>query len=128
MSTVDTIIAVLIHLVVPLAGLLTYMGLVRRIKKENVVDPPVLDLFLIFATYGGLLLVVLTSLMWKWSALASLGTFYLILVGPIFMGYIAYKNRNRIMESKYHMWTYKSGLLYFPCLALGFILSAAFGG
>lgn len=128
MSTIEITIAVLIHLIVPLFGLLAYVGLVRRMKKENVFDPPVKDLFLVFVTYGGLLTVVLTSLMWKWSALASLGSFYLIFVGPIFMGYIAYKNRNRIIESKYHMWTYKIGILYFPFLVLGFILSAAFGG
>lgn len=126
MSTADIIIAVTVHFIVPLAGLLAYLGLVRRIKKEQVNDAPIRDLFLIFATYGGLLLVVLTSLLWKWSAMASLGTFYLLLGGPFIMGYIAYKNRNRITESKYHMWTYKSGLLYIPILALAFMISAAF--
>ena len=126
MVTADIILAIIIHLIVPLVGLLAYVGLVRKIRKEHVKDAPVIDLFLVFATYGGLLLVVLTSMLWQWSAMASLGTFYLILVGPVVMAYIAYKNRNKITESKYHMWTYKSGILYFPFLALGFLVSAAF--
>ena len=126
MSTVDIIVAVTVHFIVPLAGLLAYVGLVRRMKMEHVNDAPIIELFLIFATYGGLLLVVLTDLLWKWSAMASLGMFYLILGGPFIMGFIAYKNRNRITESKYHMWAYQSGLLYIPILALAVVISAVF--
>lgn len=125
MTTTDIIIAVTVHFIVPLAGLVAYVGLVKKIRKEHVHDAPVAELFVIFATYGGLLLVLLTSLLWEWSAMASLGTFYLILVGPFVMGYIAYKNRNRVTESTYHRWTYLSGLLYLPLSALAFLIVAA---
>ena len=71
------------------------------------------DLFFIFSTYGGLLMVTLTALFWKWSGMASLGTFYLILGAPIVMGIIGYRNHKNKELSKYHMLTYKTGLLYF---------------
>ncbi|MFC5625529.1 hypothetical protein [Algoriphagus winogradskyi] len=113
MKTVDIIIAVAIHLVIPLIGLLMYLRLLRRMKTEEIPNPPAIDLFLIFATYGGLLLVALTTLLWAWSGMASLGMFYLILVAPIIMGVIAYRNYKKKELSTYHLWTYKAGLLYY---------------
>jgi len=61
-------------------------------KKDNIQNKPEVELFMIFATYGGLLLVILTELFWKWSGMASLGTFYLILGAPIVMGLIFYRH------------------------------------
>jgi hypothetical protein len=113
MTITEIISALLIHLLIPLAGLLFYLRLIKKIKKENIENPPTVDLFLIFSTYGGLLLVTLTALFWKWSGMASLGTFYLILGAPIVMGIIGYRNHKNKDLSKYHMLTYKTGLLYF---------------
>ncbi len=90
-------------------------------KNENVVNAPTLELFIIFATYGGLLLVTLTTLFWQWSGMASLGTFYLILGATIAMGLIAYKQRKTKQNSKYHSWTYYSGLSYFIIAPLTFV-------
>ena len=113
MTIIEIISAVLIHLLIPLAGLLFYLRLIKRIKKEDIENPPIVDLFFIFSTYGGLLLVTLTALFWKWSGMASLGTFYLILGAPVVMGFISYTNHKNKELSKYHMLTYKTGLLYF---------------
>lgn len=105
--------AIIIHLVLPVTGLLFYLGLIRKMKREKVESPPTIDLFLIFATYGGLLLVALTTFFWKWSGMASLGTFYLILGAPLVMSILTYKNYKNRKLSKYHRWTYMSGLFYF---------------
>lgn len=120
MTLKDIIIALIIHLIIPLAGLLYFWQLKNKMENENIKDAPKAELFIIFATYGGMLLVALTTLFWKWSGLASLGTFYLIIVAPIVMGFIAYRNRKTKGMSKYHNWTYKSGLLYFAIAPITF--------
>ena len=113
MTLKEIIIALTIHLFIPLAGFLYFLQLKNRMKNESIQDAPTAELFIIFATYGGILLVTLTTIFWKWSGLASLGTFYLIIIAPIIMGLIAYKNKQTKEKSRYHNWTYKSGLLYF---------------
>ena len=113
MTVKESIIALSLHLILPLTGLLCFLRLKKQLKKENIPNAPTTELFLIFATYGGLLLVVLTTLFWQWSGVASLGTFYLILAAPIVMGIIAYRHRQTKSSSKYRYWTYFSGLLYF---------------
>jgi hypothetical protein len=93
---------------------------------ENIEKPPTAELFLVFSTYGGLLLVVLTSLFGAWSGMASLGTFYLILLAPFVMGLIAYRNYKLRSVSKYHIWTFISGIMYFvvtPLIFLAFVLA-----
>ncbi len=113
MSLIKICFAILIYLALPLFGLIAFLVLVNRMKKEKVAEPPLVELFLIFATYDGLLMVFLTSVFWKWSGMASLGSAYLILVAPIVMGMIAYRNHKRKDISKYHLWTFWSGVLYF---------------
>lgn len=113
MTEIETIIALSLHLFLPLTGLICFLRLKKQLKKENIPNAPTTELFIIFSTYGGLLLVVLTTLFWQWSGMASLGTFYLILAAPIAMGIIAYRLRQTKSISKYHYWTYLSGLLYF---------------
>ncbi|MBK7970363.1 MAG: hypothetical protein IPK08_16270 [Bacteroidetes bacterium] len=105
MTVKETIIALSIHLILPLTGLLSFLRLKKQLKKENIPNAPITELFIIFATYGVLLLVVLTTLFWQWSGMASLGTFYLILAAPIVMGIIAYRHRHTKTISKYHYWT-----------------------
>lgn len=113
MTISEIIIALTIHLLLPLIGLFYFIRLRTRMRKENIQNAPIIELFIIFATYGGLLLVILTTLLWKWSGMASLGSFYLILGAPIAMGIIAYRHRKTKKDSKYHKWTYISGISYF---------------
>lgn len=126
MTSTEIVMAVAIHLVIPLTGLLIYLRLIRKIKREKVEKPPAIDLFLTFATYGGLLLVTLTTLFWKWSGIASLGSFYLILGSPIVMGIIVYRNYKNKQLSQYHLWMYKTGLLYFIIAPLTLLTLIAF--
>lgn len=116
----EILIAIVIHLIVPLTGLGFFLRLKSKMTLEKITNPPTVELFIIFATYGGLLLVVFTSLFWKWSGLASLGTFYLILPAPVIMGLIAYRNYKLRYESKYRDWTFKLGLLYYVITPLTF--------
>ena len=122
MTAKEIIIALTIHLILPLAGLLYYLRLKKKIKEENVQNAPTIELFIIFATYGGLLLVALTTLFWKWSGMASLGTFYLILGAPIAMGIIAYKYKKIRKISKYNNCTYLSSILYFIIAPISFFI------
>ena len=112
MTTKEIIIASTIHLIIPLTGLLCFLKLERQMKRENIQNRPTIELFIIFANYGGLLLVGLTALFWYWSGLASLGVFYLILFAPMVMGIVAYRNWRKKTISKYHKWTCILGLAY----------------
>jgi hypothetical protein len=103
----------IIHLVVPLIGLFFFFRLKWNMKKEKIQNPPVIELLSIFVTYGGLIMVVLTTLFWQWSGAASLGMFYLVLGAPIVMGAIAYGLYRIKEESKYHKWIYNLALLYY---------------
>ncbi len=113
MLTKELITGLTIHLIIPLLGLLSFLRLKKQMTKEKTQDPPTSALFILFATYGGLLLVTLTTLFWQWSGMASLGTFYLILGAPIAMGFMAHRYRKIKASSKYHHWIYISSLSYF---------------
>ncbi len=122
MTATQIISALTIHLILPLTGLLWFLRLKKQMKNENIPNSPTTELFIIFSTYGGLLLVALTTLFWLWSGMASLGTFYLILGAPIVMGVIAFRHRQTKTISKYHNWTYLSGLLYFVIAPVTFVI------
>lgn len=82
-------------------------------KVEQSENPPIIEVFFIFATYGGLLLVVLTTFFWKWSGMASLGVIYLMIVAPVLMGIITFRHSKRKNDSIYHKWIYKFASFYF---------------
>src|SRR5690554_8111796 len=82
LSTYELITAVMIHLVNPVLGIVFYVFLVNKMKKANIKNPPNAALFLEFFIYGGLLLIILTSLFWYWSAMASLGFIFVLFIAP----------------------------------------------
>ncbi|THH39375.1 hypothetical protein [Neolewinella litorea] len=101
-----------IHVFVPAGGVLAYLIMLKRMKKEHTSCPPVRSLLLVFASYGGVLLVLLTALFWKWSALASFGAAYLVLGAPLIMGAVAYMQFPTRVLSKYHSLVYRLALIY----------------
>jgi hypothetical protein len=113
----EIIIAVIIHLIIPIVGLFMFLKLATKMKSE-IIHPPILEFFIIFATYGGLILVILTSFFWKWSGLASLGTFYLILAAPILLGIISYQQFKKRRISKFHYLAFQISALYFIIVPL----------
>jgi len=82
MTFSEILISTIIYLILLLIGLLIYVSIIRKIKIETDFN---FHLLLTFVTYGGLLLTILTTVFLKWSGLASLGVFYLIIVAPIVM-------------------------------------------
>jgi len=79
----STLIPIAIYVLVPFGGLRLYQAVNARMGRMNVPDPPRVVLGILFFTYGGWLLVILTDIFWYWSALASLGVLYLIAVAPV---------------------------------------------
>ena len=121
MTIKEIIIALIIHLIIPAIGVFLFLKLIIKMKSDSIINPPIREFFIIFATYGGLLLVMLTSIFWKWSGLATLGTFYLILGAPILLGFIAYQQFKKRKVSKYHDWVFQISVLYYvivPSLVL----------
>lgn len=122
MTSQEIVIALAIFLILPLVGLVCFLRLRKQMNKENTPNAPTTELFIIFVTYGGLMLVALMTLFWLWSGMASLGVFYLVFIAPVIMGIIAYRHRKTRTVSKYHNWTYLSSLLYFTIAPVTFIL------
>ena len=116
MSVKEIIIVLFIHVLVPLAGLAIYLRLLAKLRKQNLVSTLGIYFLIIFITYGGLLMVVLTGFFWRWSGMASLGLFYLLLPAPVLMAVTAYNNNKLNSLSRYHWLAFRSGLFYFAIL------------
>ena len=82
-----------VNILVPLLGVIVFVLLCRRMRQTNVQSPPFFYYFILFATHGGWLIVLLTALFWEWSGMASLGVFYLVLVAPFVTAGIAFSLR-----------------------------------
>jgi hypothetical protein len=108
--------AILIHLVVPLAGLGLFLILRRRMLNAHIEEPPVILFFILFATYGALLVLILTALFWLWSGMATLGLAYLILVAPLLTLGLAVVLYRRRRISGYHTAAFWMSVGYVPCL------------
>lgn len=101
------------HLGIPVASILYYLHILAKMRRLQIEDAPVMDLFIVFFTYGGLLLVVMTVLFWYWSAMASLGAVYLILVAPVLLGIIAVNQNSQKEKSVFHRYTRLAAIRYF---------------
>lgn len=121
-TMIDWVVFLLIHVFVPMVGIVLYLRLVRRMKSENVPNSPTIQLFFVFETYGVLVMLILTALFWKWSGMASIGFFGLIVFGPIIMGYTAYDNFRKQNLSYYHRYTYWASVSFFVILVLLLVL------
>ncbi|QNF33196.1 hypothetical protein HUW51_10830 [Adhaeribacter swui] len=116
----------LIHVITPIIGLLGYLFLKKRILKESIENPPLIDLFFIFSIYGGILLIILTELFWKWSGMASLGAFFLTIPGFVIMAIIGYRNYKLRHISMYHKMSYLCGLAYCIIMPLTILTASIF--
>ena len=109
--------AILVNFVVPLADVKIFLSLRERMLEEHIERPPVIALFIIFTTYGGLLMIVLTVLFWRWSGMASIGLFYLVLVAPVAMTVLAVILYRQRRLSSYHFVSFVASGVY-PCLVV----------
>lgn len=103
---------ILINIVVPVAGVFGFLSLRKRMLVAGLDEPPVTAFFLIFAHYGALLVLVLTGLFWYMSGMASLGLFYLILLGPLVMIALAVISFKRRSHSRYHLAAFVLAVAY----------------
>jgi hypothetical protein len=118
MKLSEIIIAVFIHLLTPLVGLGCYIWLCRRMKKENVPSPPLLSYFILFFTFGGWLIVALTLLLWKYSGMFLVGSFYLVFIAPVVTAALAIGLRDQRALSIYHRRAYRICMVYSISLAV----------
>lgn len=75
-------------------------------------------------TYGGYFFILASTLARTWSAVASLITFYLLLVAPILMGVVAYKSRRARLVSTSYRLVFYAAIGYFMALPLLFCIDA----
>lgn len=80
-------------------------------------DPPVISFFIIFATWGSLLVLVLTSFFWYWSGMATLGLAYLVFLAPIVMGVIAVFAYRKRQSSRFHRSAFIASVSYIAIIA-----------
>ena len=109
--------AILIHLVVPGAGVLLYLSLICWMLERQIKKPPAISFFIIFATWGTLLVLVLTRFFWYWSGMATLGLAYLIFLAPIVMGVIAVRIYLDRKQSHFHQAAFFASVSYVPIIA-----------
>jgi len=105
-----------IHVLVPLLGLTVFALLCRRMQRTHIQSPPFLSYFVLFATFGGWMMVCLTTLFWRWSGMASIGVALLFLVAPFLIAGVAINLRNRQTLSAFHRSAYFASIAY-CCLA-----------
>jgi hypothetical protein len=123
----EIVTALLIHLVVPLVGLWMFMRLLDNMHEASIDHPPVVPLFIIFATYGGWLMVVLTLLFWYWSGMALVGTLGLLFLAPIVMIGIAVWLYPRRKLSPYHYGSFLASAGY-PIIPIAVLVSRVIWG
>jgi len=115
-------IPILIYILVPIFGIIYYIILNGRMRKLHGEKAPIIELFVSFFTYGGLLTAILTEVFWEWSGLASLGSFYLVFIAPFIMAYIGFRVRNLKKQSNYFKWIFYSSVSYAIIIPLTIII------
>lgn len=112
MALSKTIAAIGVNILVPLLGVIVFVFLCRRMRRTHIPSPPLVQYFILFATYGGWLIVFLTALFWEWSGIASLGFFYLVLIAPFVTAGVAFSLRSCYALSVFHRVAYIASLVY----------------
>lgn len=107
---------VMIHLIIPIAGITLYLLLRERLSKYDNDIVTQAALICVFVNYGGWLLVFLILLFWYWSGMASLGLAYLVFIAPFIMVFFAVFLYPKRKVSRYHHGSYLASLAYTPLL------------
>lgn len=88
--------------------------------EEN--KPSEKHILFIYFCYISVLLLIITSILNLWTALASLGAFFLFLICPFITGIIAFKNYKKIKISK----AYKNLFYFSSFYTIGVIIIIIF--
>lgn len=116
MTSLEIISVTVIYFIAPICGLIGFLHLCEKMKKEKIANSPVEELFGIFWIYGTLFVVFLSALFWGWSGVALLGMIFLVFVAPFLMAWISIRLRNKKGISKYHLFVLNAAMLYFVVL------------
>jgi hypothetical protein len=122
----EIIIAVSIHLLVPLAGLWCYVWLCQKMKKEKIPSPPYVIYFILFVTLGGWLMVALTLSLWRYSGMMLIGGLYLVFVAPVITGAMAFGLRSEQVQSIYHRRAFSISRAYSITLVVAVVMWFSF--
>lgn len=79
----DGFIFLFIHFGIPILGLVFYLRLALQMRKAKIPKTPLLPLLGLTLIYSFAFILILTSLIWRWSAMASLGLVFNNTIGPL---------------------------------------------
>jgi heme O synthase-like polyprenyltransferase len=97
---------------VPLGGLYLFDRVRDDMIDAEIQHPPVVPLFIVFATYGGWLMILLTTLLWYWSGMALVGLIYLVFIAPVVMILLSIVLYPQRRLSRYHNRLFWASALY----------------
>jgi hypothetical protein len=122
----EVIIPIIIYFVVPFLAFLLLIGLIWKMMAESIEKPPIIALSISLMNYSVLLILGLTSIFWKWSGMASIGSAYQFTLAPILMAFVSYRYYKKKELSFYHLLSYRSGIFYFLAIPVLFGLIYVF--
>lgn len=93
---------ILLFLALPIAGVVAYIRLIRKMRREQITAIPKFSLFMLFLICGTLLMEILLGISGMWSGASTAGFIFLLFVAPALCGMIAWRHRHHSEISKYH--------------------------
>jgi hypothetical protein len=111
-----------VNILVPLLGVIVFVLLCRRMRRTHIPSPPFVQYFILFISYGGCLMVLLTALFWEWSGIASLGFFYLVLIAPFVTAGVAVSLRRCYALTVFHRVGYIASIAYTGLMVVTLII------
>jgi hypothetical protein len=112
MSANEVVRAVLIHLVAPAVGIACYVWLCVRMRRREIAEPPYVPYFFLFFVLGGWFMILLTTLFWSWSGMASIGALFLAFISPFIASIFAFALAGVRSDSIFHHWAFRISLFY----------------
>ena len=102
LSYIMATIILLFLLALPIAGVVAYIRLIRKMRREQITAIPKFSLFMLFLICGTLLMEILLGISGMWSGASTARFIVLLFVAPALCGMIAWRHRHHSEISKYH--------------------------
>jgi hypothetical protein len=107
-----------LYLLVPFAGFLLFFRIKKIILSENVLDPPIIEIFSLIFYFGALLILTLSLFLKIWSSFTSVVATCVVLTAPILMSIIAFNQYKLKSHSRYNYLSFIGSLTYLFALFL----------
>lgn len=101
LSYITATIILLFLLALPIAGVVAYIRLIRKMRREQITAIPKFSLFMLFLICGTLLMEILLGISGMWSGASTAGFIFLLFVAPALCGMIAWRHRHHSEIAKY---------------------------